>query len=180
MLVKSFLEEFFGRFASFMSKKSSFIIDIQNNALSDASVRIPSVAQLNHWSRAVFEHEYLQAAEITLRLVDQAEMQALNLQFRGKNKPTNVLSFPAHVPNEVTLEIPFLGDIILCVPVIQQEAKEQNKYEEAHWAHMVAHGILHLLGYDHVNENDAQRMEEKEILILKHLHFDNPYQGDEE
>lgn len=166
-----------------MSKKSQqscFVVDTQNNYQPNSALSQPSVSQLECWAQAVFTQENLAEAEITLRLVDEAEIQALNKQYRGKDKPTNVLSFPAEIPAEVTLELPFFGDIILCVPVIQQEACEQKKPELAHWAHMVVHGILHLLNYDHMSDQDAKIMEEKEILILKTLNFTNPYNDDEE
>lgn len=139
-----------------------------------------NVRQLEVWAEAVFVHEKLHYAEITLRLVDEVEIQVLNKRYRGKDKPTNVLSFPADVPDEVVLELPFLGDIILCVPVIYQEAEEQQIPVLAHWAHMVVHGVLHLLGYDHVDDQEAAIMEAKEILILNTLGFSNPYNDDEE
>ena len=166
-----------------MSKKGQqdcFVVDIQNNYLSSPALSLPSTNQLKTWAQAVFDHENLSEAEITLRLVDEGEIQALNKRYRGKDQPTNVLSFPADVPVEVALELPFLGDIILCVPVIHQEAEEQRKPAFAHWAHMVVHGILHLLHYDHMNESDAKVMEEKEILILKSVDINNPYSDDEE
>lgn len=159
---------------------NNYLVDIQNNYPSPSISWIPSRNALETWSRAVFEHENLSAAEITLRLVDEAEIQALNKAYRDQNKPTNVLSFPADVPIEVALELPFLGDIILCVPVICREAEEQKKTAIAHWAHMVVHGILHLLSYDHMNDHDAKIMEDKEILILKNLNIDDPYNDDEE
>lgn len=163
-----------------MNKNSDYVIDVQNNCPPNATSWVPSVNQLEAWSQAVFKHENLSAAEITLRLVDEAEIQSLNKQYRNKNKPTNVLSFPAHIPDEVKLEVPFLGDIILCVPVIDREAQEQKKPVLHHWAHMVVHGILHLLNYDHMHEDEAEIMESKEILILNGLNIGNPYSDDEE
>lgn len=162
------------------SQQSHFVVDIQNNYLPNPAFILPGADLLERWSCAVFDHENLAEAELTLRLVDKAEMQDLNKRYRGKDKPTNVLSFPADVPAEVALELPFLGDIILCVPVIHQEAEEQQKPVFAHWAHMVVHGVLHLLGYDHENDQDAKIMEKKEILILRNLNFQNPYNDDEE
>lgn len=162
------------------SQKSCFVVDIQDNCEPNPTLWVPSASQLESWAQAVFVHEHLSEAEITLRLVDAAEIQALNARYRGKNKPTNVLSFPADVPAEVALELPFLGDIILCVSVIDQEAKEQQKPVWAHWAHMVVHGILHVLQYDHVKDHEAKIMEEKEVLILSTLNIENPYSDDEE
>ncbi|MES2204414.1 MAG: rRNA maturation RNase YbeY [Pseudomonadota bacterium] len=163
-----------------MNIHSDYVIDIQNNYPSNSTLEVPGVSQLEAWSQAVFKHEKLAEAELTLRLVDEAEIQALNKRYRGKDKPTNVLSFPADIPAGVALDLPFLGDIILCVPVIYQEAHEQKKTVPAHWAHIVIHGILHLLHYDHINDHDAAIMEEKEILILKSLNINNPYSDDEE
>jgi len=164
-----------------MNTHSDYVVDIQDNYQHQPNsiLPIPSTSQLEIWACAVFKHEKLAAAEVTLRLVDEAEIQALNQRYRGKNKPTNVLSFPADIPAEVALELPFLGDIVLCVPVIHQESEEQKKPVLAHWAHMVVHGILHLLNYDHINDHDAKVMEEKEILILKQLDFVNPYSDEE-
>ena len=166
-----------------MNKKipqNRFVVDIQENHQPNSDMLLPSAHQLESWASTVFEHENLSEAEITLRLVDEAEMQDLNARYRGKDAPTNVLSFPANVPAEVALELSFLGDIILCVQVINQEAQAQAKPLWSHWAHMVVHGVLHLLGYDHVNEQDAVIMEKKEILILNALGFADPYSDDEE
>jgi probable rRNA maturation factor len=112
-------------------------------------------------------------AEFTIRLVDGKEIKELNNKWRGINKPTNVLSFPAG-ENPVVPEL--LGDVIICAPQILKEANEQNKEPNAHWAHMVIHGVLHLLGYDHINDDDAKEMESIEIEKLKLLSFPNPYE----
>lgn len=163
-----------------MNKNSDYVVDIQTNYPPHPRLWVPTSNQLETWSQAVFRHERLAEAEITLRLVDEEEVQFLNKRYRKQDKPTNVLSFPAEIPAEVALELPFLGDIILCVPVIHREADEQQKPVLAHWAHMVVHGILHLLHYDHTNEQDAKIMEEKEILILKKWGFADPYNDNEE
>ncbi|MBL0709431.1 MAG: rRNA maturation RNase YbeY [Colwellia sp.] len=113
--------------------------------------------------------------ELTIRLVNIDESQQLNHQYRHKNKPTNVLSFPFEVPDGIELNL--LGDLIICASVVEQEAKEQNKTLFDHWAHMVIHGCLHLLGYDHINDDDAQDMENLEISILAGLAIKNPYES---
>ncbi len=109
------------------------------------------------------------SAELTIRIVDKKEITELNSTYRHKNKPTNVLSFPFDMPEECEDEIPILGDIIICAEVIQEESLQQEKTVEAHWAHMVVHGALHLLGYDHEKDHEAEIMEAEEIKILEGL-----------
>ena len=106
-------------------------------------------------------------------IVDEAEITALNRAYRGKDGPTNVLSFPSELPVEVGS--PLLGDIIICAPVVARECVLQNKAPEAHWAHLVIHGVLHLLGFDHQTEGEAARMEATEIRLLDELGFSDPY-----
>jgi probable rRNA maturation factor len=113
-------------------------------------------------------------AQLTIRITDEAEIQELNRTYRHKDKPTNVLSFPFEAPPGV--EIPLLGDIIICAAVVAREAGEQGKPLQAHWAHMVIHGTLHLLGYDHIDETEAEQMEGLEITLLAGLGYANPYQ----
>ncbi len=117
---------------------------------------------------------FQQEAEVTIRLVDEQESQQLNHQYRGKDKPTNVLSFPFEAPSGITIHL--LGDIIICKQVVEKEALEQKKSLSAHWAHMVVHGTLHLLGYDHIEDDEAQQMESLETEIMQNLGFDDPYQ----
>ena len=127
-----------------------------------------------------------QADSLVIRVVDEAESQQLNNTYRHKNKPTNVLSFPfealdlngqtAEFSAELAQQAAHLGDLVLCEPVIMQEAQEQQKSPKAHWAHMVVHGTLHLLGYDHLNEADADIMESLEVKILHELGLQNPYE----
>lgn len=112
--------------------------------------------------------------ELTIRIVDVNESAELNEQYRHKNGATNVLSFPFEAPAEVNLNL--LGDLVICANVVQQQADEQQKDELAHWAHMVVHGTLHLLGYDHMNEAEAKDMETKENIILSQLGYPDPYQ----
>jgi probable rRNA maturation factor len=116
------------------------------------------------------------AAEMTIRIVDEKEMTTLNGTYRGKHYPTNVLSFPFDMSDDIELDIPLLGDLVICAAVVEREALAQQKSLEAHWAHIVVHGTLHLLGYDHENDADAIAMEAKEITILQALGFNNPYQ----
>jgi len=111
--------------------------------------------------------------ELTIRLVDADESQALNSEYRHKDYPTNVLSFPADLPPE--LNIPLLGDLVICVPVVNREAAEQGKPREAHWAHMVIHGCLHLLGHDHIEDAEAEAMEQLERQLLAELGIADPY-----
>jgi probable rRNA maturation factor len=112
-------------------------------------------------------------AELTVRLVDEAESQELNSRYRGKDAPTNVLSFPAELPPGTG--IPLLGDIVICAPLVQIEAMAQNKPVRAHWAHLVIHGVLHLIGHDHQGEQEAEAMEALEVDLLFSLGYDNPY-----
>jgi probable rRNA maturation factor len=141
-------------------------IDIQIESSEDD---IPPPAELISWTHAALETD---AAEITIRIVDEAESALLNLQYRSKTGPTNVLSFPMSSPHQDKL---LLGDIIICAPLVAKEAREQDKPCHEHWAHLTIHGILHLQGYDHQNEQDATRMEAQEISILSCLGIPNPY-----
>lgn len=117
-------------------------------------------------------------SELTIRLVDEAEGRELNSTWRHKDYATNVLSFPADVPDEM-LDIPLLGDLVICVPVVTREAAEQGKALDAHWAHLVIHGCLHLLGYDHIDDDEAQEMEALEQSLLAELGYPDPYADDE-
>jgi len=116
--------------------------------------------------------------ELTIRLVDMDEGQSLNHTYRGKDYATNVLSFPADLPPE--LDLPLLGDLVVCAPVVAREATEQHKQLNAHWAHMVIHGCLHLLGYDHIDDADADEMEALERELLAQLSIADPYLDDDE
>ncbi|WP_130538029.1 rRNA maturation RNase YbeY [Thiomicrorhabdus indica] len=141
---------------------------------------IPDVGQCHKWVRAALQGELAyQVVEMTVRVVDEVESQELNRDYRGKDSPTNVLSFEFEQPMglvELGEELPYLGDLVICAAVVEREAKEQNKSLEAHWAHMMVHGTLHLQGYDHIEEKDAQEMEALEIKIMQKLGFDNPYE----
>ena len=133
---------------------------------------VPEPAQIQNWAKAAYLNDV--PAVASLMVTDADEMQQLNLQYRAQDKPTNVLSFPMQAVLED--EVLLLGDIALCAPVINQQARQQAKPEMAHWAHMVVHGMLHLQGYDHIDNAEAEEMEHMEIEILAQLGFDNPYQ----
>lgn len=131
---------------------------------------LPLRAQIRMWSRAALNADGMRGGQITIRIVDAEESQALNREYRGKDYPTNVLSFPYETEPVV------LGDLVICAPVVAREAAEQRKTLEAHYAHLVVHGLLHLQGYDHeTGEDDARRMENKERGILASLGFADPY-----
>jgi probable rRNA maturation factor len=131
---------------------------------------IPARAEIRAWSRAALNVDGKRGAQITIRFVDADEGQALNRDYRGKDTPTNVLSFVYE--NQALVQ----GDLVICAPVAEREADEQGKTREAHYAHLIVHGLLHLLGYDHeTGEDDARRMEDKERAILASLGFADPY-----
>jgi probable rRNA maturation factor len=139
---------------------------------------LPTEEQLTQWATAalVTRTEY-EEPELTIRIVDEAESQELNYDYRGKDKPTNVLSFPFEAPAHVP--IPLLGDLIVCKQVVEREAIEQGKTLTAHWAHMIVHGCLHLLGYDHIEDEEAEEMEGIERVVMAELGFEDPYKDDE-
>lgn len=142
-------------------------------------LRVPTDAQLRKWAQLALSNQ-LDDAELTIRIVDSTEMAQLNETYRKKKGATNVLSFPFETPKEVVLDNTILGDIVICADVVNQEAKEQRKNAEEHWAHMVIHGVFHLLGYDHVKNKEAAIMEALEVAVLQQLGFSNPYElGDD-
>ena len=134
-------------------------------------------AQIIAWAEAA---RLDAAGDVTIRVVDNAEMQNLNREYRDKDYPTNVLSFPADLPPELAAQIDDaeLGDIVISAEVVAAEATEQGKALNAHWAHMLVHGMLHLQGYDHIEDNEAAEMEALEVKILAHIGFANPYEID--
>jgi len=133
---------------------------------------LPSDDSIQAWVAAALTGRR-DAAELTVRIVDEDESRQLNGRYRGKDKPTNVLSFPAELPEE--LDLPLLGDLVICAPVVAREAEQQRKTPSAHWAHMVVHGTLHLLGYDHIQDTDAEVMEKLETGLLAGLGYADPY-----
>jgi probable rRNA maturation factor len=133
---------------------------------------IPEEDTIRQWVlHALPEHK--KDSELTIRVVDEAEITALNRQYRGKDGATNVLSFPYEAIPGVATDL--LGDIVICAPVVASEAVVQDKPLEAHWAHMVIHGVLHLLDYDHHQDAEAHKMEAREAELLDRLGFANPY-----
>ena len=151
----------------------SLEVEIQN---ATTQKDLPAEVDFIRWVRAALPRER-QAVEVVIRLVDEPESRQLNLAYRGKDSPTNVLSFPFEAPPQVAS--PLLGDLVICAPVVVQEAHAQGKTELAHWAHMVVHGVLHLQGHDHQTDAEAQRMEGLERTILSQLHFPDPYHEEE-
>ena len=131
----------------------------------------PKKPQIRNWAGAALERD----AEVTVRLVGEEEGRSLNRDYRGKDYPTNVLTFTYDGGEPATSSAPLLGDLVLCVPVVVREALEQNKSPEAHYAHLVVHGMLHLQGYDHEDETDAERMEARERAVLSSLGYSDPY-----
>ncbi len=145
-------------------------LDVQ---IASSALAIPSTEQFQQWVETALSNTS-KDFELTIRVVDIKESQQLNLQYRQKDKPTNVLSFPFEVPEGIELNL--LGDLVICADTVAQEANEQNKAQNNHWAHLVIHGCLHLLGYDHINDDEAIEMESLEIQLLSTLSIDNPYQ----
>lgn len=138
---------------------------------------IPGVMQFQSWAEAALNGRRDQA-ELVVRIVDRQESRQLNHEYRGQDKPTNVLSFPYEAP--AVVESDLLGDLVICAPVVVDEAVAQNKPLQAHWAHLLVHGVLHLLGFDHTNEQGAEVMEGLEVEILETLGFPDPYQSERE
>ncbi len=131
---------------------------------------LPDDKQLQLWAETAVQQD---DAEISLLIVDANESQRLNNEYRQLNKATNVLSFEMQLPEDMAL--PLQGDIVICADVLAKEAAEQNKTLHDHWAHIVIHGLLHLQGYDHIEEAEAQQMENLEITLLQQLGINNPY-----
>jgi probable rRNA maturation factor len=138
-------------------------------------IGLPAANSFRQWVAAAL-HGRIRRADLALRLVGEVEGEALNRHFRGKAYPTNVLSFPAELPPGLPPgTLPILGDIVICAPVVQREARLQGKEPRAHFAHLTVHGVLHLLGFDHDDPREAEAMEALERGILADLGFDDPY-----
>ena len=159
-----------------LADRMTYYIDIQHAC----GAPLPFTdEQLHHWVTLALT-PYRDTAELTLRFVDVDEITQLNTTYRKINKATNVLAFPATYPKDVELEYPLLGDVIICPCVLKQESIDLNKPLESHWALIVMHGVLHLLGYDHINDDDANIMQAIETNLLKQLGFNSPYESDSE
>jgi len=154
-------------------------VDLQ--VASAETQSLPTLAQLQMWVAAAItagSEQPREEAELTARIVDADESQSLNSQYRGKDKPTNVLSFPFQNPPGITL--PLLGDLIICKAVVEKEAIEQDKQLLSHWAHMLIHGTLHLLGYDHIEQEEAETMERIETNLMIEFGYNDPYLSEKE
>lgn len=155
---------------------TNLILDVQN---ATNYPDIPSLEQLEFWVNNALSFIEIEEddVELTIRFADAEEIQALNNDYRSKDKPTNVLSFPANydIPES---SVYFMGDLVICLTVVAKEVMEQNKTFENHLAHMITHGVLHLLGYDHIIETEAAEMESLEIEILANIQITNPYEID--
>ncbi|WP_138437203.1 rRNA maturation RNase YbeY [Marinobacter shengliensis] len=151
---------------------SKLTVDVQ---VAYEGAGVPDETQFQVWAEKAWLGE--DPSEVTIRIVGNDESQDLNHQYRGKDKPTNVLSFPFEAPPGIT--VPLAGDLVICAPVVEKEAQEQHKEPVAHWAHMVVHGMLHLQGYDHIEDNEAEAMEALEVRLLAQLGFANPYEAEE-
>ena len=139
---------------------------------------VPASGSFRRWVEAALKGaRRRKGTEVAIRIVDAEEGRALNMQYRGKDYATNVLSFPADLPPG--LNLPLIGDLVICAQVVEREASEQGKPLDAHWAHLVIHGCLHLLGYDHVDDDEAEEMEALERTLLAELGHTDPYAADE-
>ncbi len=136
---------------------------------------IPLRNLFSKWINIISHNINIKEEYITIRIVESVESQVLNKQFRDKDSPSNVLSFPTQLPEHIDNQ--YLGDIVICADIVEQEALAQNKSLHAHWAHMVVHGVLHLLGYDHIEPEDANKMESLEIKLLAQMGYANPYEA---
>ncbi|MCR5537064.1 MAG: rRNA maturation RNase YbeY [Succinivibrio sp.] len=135
---------------------------------------VPELSSLKLWAETALKTAgYEKPSEITVRLVESAEIQELNRTYRKLDRPTNILSFPFECPDEV--ELPLLGDLVICDEILRREAQEQQKSYEEHFAHLIIHGTLHLLGYDHIEDKDAEEMESLETQALAALGYPDPY-----
>lgn len=149
-------------------------IDLQIETENPA---LPSLEQLSLWANSAHQAKENET-EVTIRIVGIEESADLNQTYRGKDGPTNVLSFPFEAPPGIDIHLlgeSSIGDLVVCAPVVEQEAEQQNKELIAHWAHMVVHGVLHLQGYDHIEEEEALIMEGLETTIMMELDYPDPY-----
>jgi probable rRNA maturation factor len=169
---------------------SSVEVDVEVQYAAGIENRAPESSQFQRWAHAVLTNELVShslqdmkpqddglVCEIDIRVVDEEESAGLNQTYRNKQGATNVLSFPFEAPAGLPQqEVMMLGDLAICASVVEREAQEQGKAVQAHWAHMLVHGVLHLLGYDHLTDAEAEEMEQLEIVILAQLGIENPYE----
>jgi len=148
-------------------------VNLHFEDVSHSAGEVPDAARFQQWAEAALADEDRASVSFSVRVVDEAEIQDLNQRYRNKPKPTNVLSFPFEDPPGVVSDE--LGDVVLCAPVVCREAEEQGKELFAHWAHLLVHGILHLLGRDHQTDEEAGEMEREEVRILAGLGYPDPY-----
>ena len=154
------------------------MIDAVDIQVADGSVTTPDAQQIRSWVAAVFTTLKRSPLALTVRVVGEEEMTKLNRRHRGRNQPTNVLSFPIEPLPGICTDL--LGDIVVCGPVVDREALIQHKLPMSHWAHMVVHGMLHLFGYDHESDQEATAMETLEKSVLKGLGYSDPYKGEDD
>lgn len=155
-------------------------LDLQLAEQLSEDINYPKLAEMKQWVEltlakdAQLQNKKLaENAELTIRLVDTEEIQQLNKTYRQQDKPTNILSFPFEAPAYIPIDL--LGDLVICHAIIEQEASEQQKQLTSHWAHIIIHGVLHLIGYDHIEDDEANKMEALEIELMLQLGFNNPY-----
>ncbi|MCP4487384.1 MAG: rRNA maturation RNase YbeY [Gammaproteobacteria bacterium] len=146
-------------------------IDLQNESGYES---IPDVEQILLWVKTALQNDNCDL-EQTIRVVGEDEIRSLNSQYRGKDTVTNILSFSAEMPH---IDYQYLGDLVICTPVVIAEARQQAKDANAHWAHLIVHGMLHLQGLDHENEPEAAKMEALEVKILSTMGYSNPYNNE--
>ncbi len=155
------------------------MVNIDLQIAVDDGIEIPTLAEITAWAQAALDGaDYKEDSEITVRFVSPEEIHELNHEYRGMDKATNILSFPFECPPEVKL--PLLGDLVICSQVLQQEAQAQSKSLKEHCAHLIVHGCLHLLGYDHIEEDEAVQMETLESRIVMGLGYADPYAAEKE
>lgn len=156
--------------------RSPLLVDV----VREAGDWAPPAAQIRTWASAALGRRAA-GAELAVRVVEPAESKRLNARYRGRDKATNVLSFPVTELPATAAAPPGaprpLGDLVICASVVREEARQQHKTIRAHWAHLVIHGALHLLGYDHEQDDAARRMERREVAVLKRFGISNPYRS---
>lgn len=148
-------------------------VNLHFEDVSQAADDVPDAGRFQLWAEAALAGEPRESVSLSVRVVDEVEIQDLNQRYRKKSKPTNVLSFPFEDPPGVVSDE--LGDVVLCASVVRREAAEQGKEPLAHWAHLLVHGVLHLCGHDHQTDDEAEQMEGEERRILATLGYPDPY-----